>query len=444
MQGRSHEIIQREGKALVFGMEWFPLLGEQHARQARALARRRRASHWVVAAGAAASAGLMRNWRCRKYASLYSAAAVFATLHPRGTVVGVLRLPQNRLWLVAAHEGAVLARTDQLHEDEAAVQDSLRLLREAHPGLVVHNDTHMASDLFQALFHGGHEGARLTYRSTPRGRGLLLTLAGLSVFVWQGWVWWQAQQDHAAVQQVDPHEAWATAIKNSALPHSVHGVVGLKTVLDGLQDLPAYLAGWQLKRAECRPSARHWHCSATYLRDTLGDNQSLIDAALPEWTLSFEPLEGALVSWEIPLIAVPLSQLNVQASKENEARLVSALQAISPAFSELRIDAAQALPFVLPRDGEQRLLPRPPGIPSYQTRSLRIQAPLRSLSLLLPETQHMSWERIILELGEVDQPTLRQSGLRVSLSGVLYEIDEAHGSYPATVSVVSASSGRQR
>ncbi|NLC36055.1 MAG: hypothetical protein GX772_06365, partial [Alcaligenaceae bacterium] len=71
-------------------------------------------------------------------------------------------------------------------------------------------------------------------------------------------------------------------------------------------------------------------------------------------------------------------------------------------------------------------VPRPPGIVGYQRRPIHLQAPLRSLSLLLPETLHMSWQRVVLQVAVMDHPSLRASGLSISLSGVLYEIDTPH------------------
>src|SRR5690554_6479316 len=101
MASRISDIIQRDGVALVFGMEWFPLLGNHPQGQARSLARRRRASHRVMAAGAAASVGLLRarakGWSGHR---LCSAAAIFAGLHPIGTVAAILPFPGNRQWLV--------------------------------------------------------------------------------------------------------------------------------------------------------------------------------------------------------------------------------------------------------------------------------------------------------------------------------------------------------
>ncbi len=445
MLARTQEILQRDDTSLVFGMEWFPLLGDNTPKQAQALARRRRASHWVLAAGAAASVGLMRGAGLRgEPTRLYSAAAIFAGLYPVGTVVAVTRLPQDRLWLVAVHEGAVMARTDQLHDGEASVQDTIRLLREAHPGLVVHDESRMPAGLLDALFQAAHKGAQVLRNHSRVWRGVAIVLVAGGVALWFTRAWWNATEASLQAQQPDPVQAWAQAVAMSARSHSVHGVAGLKAALDALYELPVYLAGWMLKQAECRPGTAHWNCRAVYRRNEEGDNESLMDAALPQWSLSFEPLEGAVANWAVPLPALPASEIKLHGSRHNEARLVSALQSMLPAFMELRLEGAQRLAVAAPLDAQQRPIPRPREIPVYQRRPVRLQAPLRSLSLLLPETGHMSWDKILLELGEVDHPSIRHSGLRVSLSGVLYEIDDSDDSSAATGLVSAPFTGRGR
>src|SRR5690606_11805257 len=114
-------------------------LGGQLERQADSLARQRRASFRVLTTGAAASVGLLvgKSKRSRK-PRFFSAAAAFASMHPSGTVATVLVLPSGRYWLVAVHEAAIIARTDRLFEHHTEVHHALQALREAHPGLVIH------------------------------------------------------------------------------------------------------------------------------------------------------------------------------------------------------------------------------------------------------------------------------------------------------------------
>ena len=435
MVARTSDIVQRDGVALVFGMEWFPLLGDHPQRQAHSLARRQRASHRVMAMGAAASVGLLRA-RAKAWSGqrLCSAAAVFASLHPVGTVAAILPLPGSGLWLVAVHEGAVMTRTDHLHEGPLSVQESLRLLHEAHPGLVVHDESRTAVGLLDSLFAAAQEQGEL---SRVRRWGLALSMAAilpaLGLVLLSGRGLLQGDEPRVEADMVDPSSAWQDAMASVARRHTVHGVAGLQSVLDTLHGVPVYMAGWLLVQAECHPRLAEWHCRARYRRDEAGDNQSLIDAARPDWTLSFDPMEGALAVWASSMPVLALADVRLRGPRENEARLVSALQAMLPAFSEFRLNAPEPLPVPAPLDAQQRPIPRPPGVSGYQRRTIHLQAPLRSLSLLLPEASHMSWERIVLQVSVVDEPTLRASSLQASLSGVLYEIDMPNHAFASSV-----------
>lgn len=426
--------IERRGDVgLVFGMEWFPLLGEHSHRQASGLARRRRVNHWVMAAGAAASVGLL-NGRVKAQESerLCSAAAVFAALHPQGTVAAIIPLQGDRLWLVAVHEGAVMTRTDLLHEDSVSVRDILSLLQEAHPGLSVHDERFAPSELLNRLFFAAQE-----YGELSRSRRWPLRFLLLAVALVVGLIWSAASllthddNEGQGGEAIDTVRAWQDAMANVAQRHTVHGVAGLHSVLESLRAMPVYLSGWMLVQAECQPRAKQWHCRARYRRDEAGDNQSLVDAALGGWQLSFDPMEDAQAVWAVDMPTLPLAMVRLRSSRQNDAGLVSILQNMLSAFTEFQLKNAEPLPVPAPLDAQQRPIPRPRDVSGYQRRSIRLQAPLRSLSLLEPEAAHMSWERVVLQVGVVDQPTLRVSGLLVSLSGVLYELDATNPSYAA-------------
>ena len=434
--------LQHDAQALVFGMEWFPLLGAQQQSQALSLARRRRASYCVIVAGAAASVGLLRDRSAevRGTPRLCSAAAVFAGLHPVGTVVAIMPFPDDRLWLVAVHEGAVMTRTDQLHDDPASLHDTVRLLREAHPGLVVHDHSRTSGDLLEILFKAAQQQGELA--RVRRRPGLSLVLPASAFLLLSGLLLTSDQRLLSvssagdAPPAVDPSTAWREAVAAAAQGHRVHGVAGLRAVMDTLYTVPVYLAGWLLTQVECRPHSAQWQCRASFRRDEAGDNQSLIDMARPGWSLSFDPMQGAVAAWSVAMPALSLTEVRLRRPQQNEARLVSALQTMMPAFQELRMESAQPLPLRVPLDAQQRPISRPLGIAGYQRRAIHLQAPLRSLSLLLPDAQHMSWERVLLQFATLDQPALRSSSLRVSLSGVLYEINDPH---PVIASSVAGS-----
>lgn len=444
----SPELIGRDGVSLVFGMEWFPLLGSRPESQARSLARRRRARQMVISSGGAASVGLLRGRLRKARVQRYcSAAALFAHMHPQGAVAAVVPLPGGKQWLVAAHDGAVMTRGDHLYDASAPMHDTLALLKEAHPGLVLLEGPAANESLLDSLFKAAPENGRPLQKMGPMGLSTpafcVLFAAGAAVITLAGRAVLFGADGPEPEPVVDPTAAWKSAIAESAQFHAVHGVAGLQSVLESLHDLPVATADWHLAETDCSPQGMSWNCRARYRRGDNADNHGFILAARPDWTLSFNPMEGALAAWSVPMQALPLNEVLLRQARQNEARLFSALQSMLPAFAELRLEAPQPLATRAPRDAQQRLIARPPGVKAYQRRSVRVQAPLRSLSLLLPEAAHMSWERIVLQVVPVDQPSLRSSGLRVSLSGVLYEVDDTRPIVADASGVAAQTSERQ-
>ena len=420
--------MEIDGHLLVFGLEWFPLLGGHLGRQADTFARRRRASFRVLTTGAAASVGLLaaKPRRSGKL-KLLSAAAAFAAMHPSGTVATVLTLPSGRHWLVAVHEAAIVARTDQLFDHHTEVHQALKSLRQAHPSLLVHEVNDIADPYpelaAKALPHGRLVRVRPGLVSMP-GLAVAVVICVVGAFTWRH----TSATSDRMVEDVptDPRVAWQAAISNSAGRYLVHGVAGTQAVLNAMLSMPVSVAGWTLRLIDCLPAESAWRCEARFQRTPATTNEDFLGDAKSEWAVSFDPLEGARVTWSVPMAALRLNAISLHTGRRNDAQLLSALQALRPAFTDMHLEAAQALPVRAPLDAQQRPVPRPIGLPGYQRRAIRLQAPLRSLFVLLPETTHMAWERIGLQVSPVDQPSLRSSQFRVSLSGVLYEMDDAH------------------
>src|SRR5690606_5627963 len=423
MQSRNCEVIEHKGKALVFGMEWFPILGEGLEQHARALARRQKASYWMGTSGAAASVGLARRGSLgARGRTLYSAAAAFAILHPVGTVVAIVPVSGDRQWLVAGHEGAVMARTDQLHADDETLQAVLRQLVEAHPGLRLLDGRQSTTALLDAVFEVEQDKplSRCRHHS---GRILALAAGFIGLLLWL----WRAvlhSGEPVTALQPDPHSVWQAAVVDAAQRHVVHGVGGLQVLLETLKDQPVHLAGWALSRVECEPRGQRWHCHSRYRREQGGDNLSFMKSALPGWDLTFDPLEEAGAQWQVPMTPSTLQASGLRRASQNQSRLVSALQSMRPAFAQLRVDSGAPLPVATPLDAQQRPVARPPSVSLIHRRAIKLQAPLRSLSLLVPETKHMSWDKVVLEVGQAVNPGLLNSAFSVSMWGVLYELED--------------------
>src|SRR5690606_15590762 len=126
-----------ESVGLGFGLEWLPLVTGRPDRSARRLARQHKASHMVFAGDAAASVGLVLGNSVTDSGAteVHSAAQIVAGIFASGTVAVVLPLTDALRWMVAVHEGAVLARTDVLFEQVDEIRPILDDLRRAHPSL---------------------------------------------------------------------------------------------------------------------------------------------------------------------------------------------------------------------------------------------------------------------------------------------------------------------
>jgi len=421
--------VEREGRVLLFGLEWFPVLGGNEETQGRALARVRRASHHVLSAGDAASIGLLQtSGRLSRTHCYCSAAAAFAALYPQGTVAAALPMPGGGHWLVAVHEGAVMSRADQVLPDTASVHDTVQALQQAYPGLVaMTHETDLPDDLFERLFAAAKGRAELTRtRAFPVSNALIWSLPLVAAAVYAYLSLFADPASDGSGGTVDVMQLWQDAMANAVATHTLHGVSGTRTLIDAVLDLPLTLAGWQLRELECTSGAVEWRCRAHYRRVNDADNQGFVSIAPAHWQLAFDPMDGVSATWRLDVPAQSLGSVALRTSRQNDVLLFSALQAMVPAFSELRFDVPLALPVQAPLGADNHPVPRPPGLVAYQSRNVRVDAPLRSLSLLLPEVGHMRWERLRFQVSSTDQPSLRSSGLRMQLSGVLYEIDDAH------------------
>ena len=418
-------VLERNNVMLVFGLEWFPLLGSRMDRQAAALARQRTAAYRVVSAGEAASVGLLyEKLRRSRSTRMFSAAAVFAALHRGGTTAAIVPMPCGRRWLVAVHESAVITLGDACFETDGALHAALDRLREAHPGLSVLSmsaSEDVLEDLFQAAVDAG-ELVRTSKVVDILRRPLVVAVVVMAAGILAGrGLLFAEPQAQGGVS--DPRSVWRAVSLDVARRYSVHGVTNFHSLYEALLDTPAVLAGWVLQGVDCQPMANRWQCRSRYRRTPAAVNQGLLSAAPAEWTLSFDPLDGAEAVWSAPMEPLPLASVTLRTVADNDARLLSVIQEMSAAFSELRFEGTRPIPFTPPLDEHRQSIPRPAGIPLYHSRPLRLQAPLRSISLLLPEMTHMSWERVSLSISSHDHPTLRTSGLRLSLTGTLYEID---------------------
>lgn len=423
-------LLSFHSATLVFGLDWFPLIGARADRLGMRIAKRHRSTHCVLAGEEAGSVGLLalKAGRLQKR-PLYSAAQNVAGLFPTGTIVLLMELGATGYWLVAIHEGAVVARTDRFYPSREAANDALAELRLAYPQLLALGEPNAPGIPTMADIEAACSSSTQLRRISGwrpflpwpvQWFALVLVLALLLPAAWRILRLDHAQASIPALK--DPVQAWRDAIAHSAQGRYVHGAHGSRMLLEAFHALPAKLRGWHLRQAECVPQAVQWQCQARYeRREPDASNKSFLEIIQPEWKVQFTSLDHALVVWRTPSGAVPLTRQRLADSKANERRFFSALQGLRAGFADVRVGKTLPIPLQAPLDGQGRPIPRPAQLLAYSSRSVQLSGPLRSAGLLLPHVSFIAWSNAALSLHDVNAPSARDSRLILTLQGVLYE-----------------------
>lgn len=421
-----------DGKVLVFGMDWLPLLGSDVRQQALVKARRHHASHFVVASEHAAAMGLVQLPAAIEHRSQphHSAAQALASLYPSGTMVALIGIGPALWWLVALHEGAVVARTDLLFSaagdaapivaDLRAAYPQTRYVQGEHdqPGLPGLPELSRAAD-DRALLQRVAYSRRWFQVAAVAAAGLLVVLA------WSGqlaMLFGQTKATAVPLTSAQQWQAWERARSLLADNIQVHGVAGMQAVLESLHRVPVAVVGWQLGQADCRPQRTGWRCTAAYRRAARdADNQGFMGAAPQTWQLRFPTVDSVEADWDIAPALTRLSDSPVDDALYSQKHWLSSLQHISAAFVVLKATDASVVPLPAPVDDQGQSIPRPESFRLYQRRQLQVDGPLRSFSVLLPNLTGVRWHRLTLTLRALEYPTLTQSRLNLTATGERYE-----------------------
>lgn len=431
MQAQEPVLLSLANSTLVFGLDWFPLLGAQAQRQSKRLARRYRASHLVFSGEQVAAVGLV-SLRLRGTARKqqhHSAAQVLAGLFPNSTVALILPLPgQQGWWMAAVHQGTVIARTDRRYPSLELAVVALDDLRLAYPQLryldASNTDTPTLSQIESSL------GQQSALHKVVRWNSvlplpvqlfvLILLLVLLLPKMWQGWR--EKAVSASPVAHADAGLLWQQAIAQAVQSRFLHGVPATHALLESFYQLPVNLAGWQLNQAECIAGASRWACSASYLRQTRwASNYGFLNLTPTDWTSRFPSMDLVRVAWSVPVGTSPLANQALKATADIDRHWLSELQAIRPAFTQMTVGQPVVVPVAAPLNQQGLPLPRPDGLPMYAYRSVQINGPLRSFALVLPHVSAMQWRRALLTLSDNAPATLASSQLSVSFQGDLYE-----------------------
>ncbi|WP_322994615.1 hypothetical protein [Castellaniella sp.] len=402
---------------LAFGLDWLPVLGDPAL--ACAQARREGASHLVLSGNPPAALGLA--YGLLRAQACWSAADLLAREYPQGTWACMLLLDGQTWHVLACHEGVVLVRADRSYPQPELARQAIEDLRLAYPRLQLLDPHASADDLLQRLARRAAVAPALQGIRPVRTYRMLLA-GGLLSLLWWGYAYGLPQS--SARSTPDAAQAWQHVLNQSLSRHPLHGETGTRALLQAMYLQPVRLAGWVLKDLQCQPGsvATVWQCRSEYRRlDLQADNRGLLQAAPPGWRLDFPSLDQAQANWSMALdgqIADPQAL--------PQARLVardwaSALQAVLPAFTALRVQGPKPLAVPPPRDADGQALPMPPDFPRLATRAVKVEGPLRSAGLLVPLSRAVSWHKAVVTHAPGTRPGLKSSRLVLHLEGALYE-----------------------
>lgn len=434
-------------RTLAFGLRWFALIGSNVPKLARSRGRRLRATHYVVGGSPAMVAGYgrarggIRGARFTRRvgapaATPQSAAQLFALLYPEGGHA-LVRLPDGRHWLIAAHGGAVLSQTDRVFGSLDDAQQEQRALLAQRPSLTEHASDQVWSALAQAV----DAGAALTalpsrWAELPAALRLFLACIGLAAVappLWNVGVSAFSRPQAAPPEPVAVRDPVADAYAAMLRATTVHPPPALTRLLASVAALPVQVQGWALRRAHCDAGAQQWDCSAVYARvHPLATNHGL-HALLPAgWQVSFKPLEEATLAWRVGAAPVPVGGMTLPSSLHVETRVAGGLQGLRAAFASVALSPSVPLMPHLPRGaviqksaaGQASAVqsnPASSGMPVVRRRSLILHGPLRSMALMPGPVSAARWSRLVVNVQSQPRPSLAASALVAELQGELYE-----------------------
>jgi hypothetical protein len=419
-----------DGAILAFGLHWSAIVGSRVDFLARKKAREARATHYVHGGTGAAAVGCARlhgrgtaGPDVRRKAC-YAAAQVFAGMHAQGAAAGLLRIDQDRTWLVAARDGAVMARTDRIYPSEAAAQAALAELDLLHPGvaqdarrLSIH-DLAGALDPAAALWRMGSPLRRVPL--PVQGAVLLVALALLAPPMWRAWH--RSAAARPPSNAVDTDQAWQDALAHAAASVHIHDALQLGRLFEALRGLPMAVQGWMLESARCQPEDAAWTCSARYARVGADATNQTLSQALPRSVRPvFSSLDEAHIVWRVPGHRQALQPTALPRASQTDLVFGSALQTIRPAFARIALGPTAALPVPPPRDERGTPLPAPSDLPQLQRRNVVLEGPLRSFALFAHPPATASWTEVSLVLHAQRRPDISHSPLTAQLQGFIYE-----------------------
>jgi hypothetical protein len=341
-------------------------------------------------------------------------------------VAGLLLLEEARTWLVAAKDGAVMARTDRIYPSMALATAALNELDAMHPGLA-NSAHHLVLDDFIAVLAPDAAMRRvgLSLGRFPLPVRAIVGLIFLALICPQLWrVWCGEGVERAADPQIDAARAWRDAVVAATVNTIIQEPIQLGQVFSSLKALPMAIRGWSLQSARCHAQSQDWHCRASYIRGALMATNAGLAASVPASVrVIFNNLEQADIAWQVSSTAHFLDVARLNSAADTDHDFASLLQRLRPVFSSVVLGVATDLAVLAPRDRQGQVLPPPPDLPHLQQRTINLEGPLRSFSLFTQFPAFISWREVTLAVHADRNVTVVASPLMAQLQGVLYERD---------------------
>jgi len=428
---------QREA-TLVFGLNWHTILGSQLVLEARRRAAAAGATHLVHADVLAESVGTIRLSRVHRagHASrMYSAAQLFARLHPRGVAIACLPLPGGATWVVAVRDGTVLTRTDVVHASAADAEAAVSgLLAQEHDGVCYGQfgsrpaqPLDLAALVAELTPHAALQLRPRAWTAVPRSLVVLLALCVAVPAGQHAWQAYQTRQRHALDAQresmrVDPAVAWKARYAQHLAGVALLAQEDLPQALETLAQVPLNVAGWRFDGARCEPgSPTGWTCEAIYQRGMQSaSNAGFASSASSEWRMLWAPFDQVMPTFSSHLPPRPLALSALSPTTRQNLDTVSRLQVLRAAFGNAEIGGAEVVDVGQPQEADGALVARPADAPVLSRRRIRLVGPMRSLYALAAIDGPYRWSRLTLAVQPASRPTLKLSALMATLEGVLY------------------------
>jgi len=427
-------------KAVIYGLSWSPLLGDDVAKASRKFALAHKATHFCAADTTSACVGTIQipaaqKTRLRK--EVVSAAALFAHENKQGVSLACIQLPDKGeaeplFWVVGSQDGVIVAGTDEVC-GKAQAEQIYRQLQERFR-------FHVEETGFNAEKAGMHwASSKLLECKTPLQALPLWAKAGFSVFLLAtaahlGWGYWSdyansQKNQHRAEFKVDEPKVWREHVQNWANLQQVDGSQGLTSLYQEVGNVPVRIGNWLLTSIDCSPTQQGWSCHLAYAKAAGGNNDTFVKSVPSSWVVGWDGLGKAVATYNFASKRQSLNLSEISSSQALSIGYFATLQAVLPAFQQVKVSTEAPIklpnPSIVDDQGKHVSVNYPSGeaqaplIPSKQ--SILFYGPLRSLSVLPVDSMtHFTRLQVQVNQDVVTDASLGKSMLMATLEGELY------------------------